>query len=194
MKVSVRKLLIVVAGVGGLVWVGAGVLADRALAEDPDAQALVPCDHPCPGWRYEVIYSPADGRIYGVGGYDPTDPFQPSDPDRGYVVRRGERVLDIEVLDITGHPDLVDIMRNLSAGYYVDLPTQQVRKKPTVALSIPSPRDGDAFGLWLALSAVAMAILGSASRFAIGKHRRGHRTKSEASSRPWSAGRRIAST
>lgn len=90
-----------------------------------------PCEWPCPGHRYEVVYDLRDGSIEGLADYDP------SDPEEG-------RMLPAEgqaVLDIAWSPALLDLRKDMGS-WVVDLSTlslKQVREPITSTPGVGAP-------------------------------------------------------
>lgn len=131
MRMTIRRLAVILLGVG-IVVVGASVALTQTPPPPRPVDDVSPCEWPCPGHKYVVVYDLRDGSIIAVDGYDP------SDPEGGRPVPAAGQTL----LDITGFKDLLDLRTNLDA-YVVDLTSLSLTKQgvvvaPTVGSSAPS--------------------------------------------------------
>ena len=106
--------------------------------------------HPCPGWRYELLYRTSDGAIIATSAY-PWTPLTGT-----LVVGPGQALLDIR-----DHPEVANLISAKLSEYYVDMATLQVKRRTgagqnaSVGMSLA---DADSSILWYALAA-PLAVL-----------------------------------
>lgn len=117
--------------------------------------------HPCAGVRYELIYDTKTGEIVAAQGYDPG-----VTPEGGFASTRtqarqamsGRARLEISAISAA---TIKEIMSTHMNDYYVDLTTQEVRKKSasTGSSGATSESGGGPLGSIFIAAATALALV-----------------------------------